>query len=335
MGLCIVSDELLRRYVAHLESRLAQVEASLTRLADAGVSLPPGLSNSPGYPGSIPVVPPPNRNDMMDSTNGSGYNDLSQHDIELSAYLAEQEPIASTSKSVHYGASYTSEKVVGSPTAFAWVTESDAYASPNASESTGSGVGVASNEGELEELTRDFSHIAVDRRGELRFMGGGTIGILVESLGTIKPRDGHAPPELPFLHPTVPLSSGGRSDAAWLPRATDFGFPPRDVLLRLVDTYFRRIHPLFPILNRAAFQRRLLSDTAQSDTAFAALVFAVAAAASMLVPGYGTSASTAVGNEWLERASILHYRCSRETSLTHVQCLGIMGSVRYACVTTV
>ncbi|KAL0069016.1 Gypsy retrotransposon integrase-like protein 1 [Marasmius tenuissimus] len=106
-----------------------------------------------------------------------------------------------------------------------------------------------------------------------------------------------------------------------------FVYPPDDLLCDLIDLYFRRINPIFPLLHRPTFERLVSDGLHLRDRAFGRAVLAVCAVASRHTDdprtlSEGTAPDNSRGWRYFRQIEPLQ-ACSEEPSLYSTQMLNL------------
>jgi hypothetical protein len=188
-----------------------------------------------------------------------------------------------------------------------------------------------------------YDYLAQDSYGQLRYVGGQTNKILVETVQELA--SGTSALKNASLLPTTPGSAAcsANSDCSlpffnhgftwpklsYLPKPEDLLRPPRYISDLLVNVYFDQIHYTFPILFRPHFMRQyqafILNKTAiGSHAGFMSVFFAVCACASSLL-SQDSGQQMFRGLEYYEKSLLLHYTCTGQGNIEQVQCLGLLA----------
>lgn len=118
----------------------------------------------------------------------------------------------------------------------------------------------------------------------------------------------------------------------YLPRPEQLVRPPKYIADLLIDLYFSKLHYTMPILYKPHFMQRynLLIETGKHsgmelDAGFLAVLFAVWACASALLPRDPTTFNTFTGIQYYENAITLYYASTGEGTIEQVQTLALLS----------
>ncbi|KAG1753815.1 fungal-specific transcription factor domain-containing protein [Suillus paluster] len=197
-----------------------------------------------------------------------------------------------------------------------------------------------------DDVSESFGQLALDEHGHMRWIGGSSTMSLIQSFRalTTSPLHRVSPME------EDPRAPGPSVNKLYFPASVFFGkvhalpgpeeveYPDEDLCDKLVDTYFKRLHFLMPVLDKPSFMpryRQLMAkrddiDFIQAEAAFISVVFAVFACAAHIVDDPRLTGENqddgGMGMVYYERALILHYISHASIQVSHVQCFILMSS---------